>query len=247
MCFIWIMSYPASTHLMQTASSYKRAAFLKHDLQTKWVHNIRRVHKAVPLRSIEAHLGERRYSSYSFLTSALEGGEWSASPPGRALPPGKEPPVPTVQKAGWAPEPVWTQRLEEKSSASVGDRTPAVQSVVRHYTDWATSSIRRVHRVLTQNFIYIYIHIHISTCLPTIVSNNESINHSSNIGINLFCVYIIIYFYKLTLFRTSSLCIIQCFKIIPTKFNGVFYIAEQVKNVHTNTCQQTFPLRCTVR
>jgi hypothetical protein len=45
--------------------------------------------KAVPLRSIEAHLGDRRYSSYSFLTSALAGGEWSASSPGRALPPGK--------------------------------------------------------------------------------------------------------------------------------------------------------------
>jgi hypothetical protein len=28
--------------------------------------------KVVPLRSIEAHLGDRRYSSYSFLTSALE-------------------------------------------------------------------------------------------------------------------------------------------------------------------------------
>jgi hypothetical protein len=30
------------------------------------------------------------------------------------LPPGKGPPIPTVQEAGWAPEPVWTQRLEEK-------------------------------------------------------------------------------------------------------------------------------------
>jgi hypothetical protein len=40
--------------------------------------------------------GDRRYSSYCFLSSALEGGEWSASRPGRALPPGKEPPVPTV-------------------------------------------------------------------------------------------------------------------------------------------------------
>jgi hypothetical protein len=38
--------------------------------------------------------GERRYSSYSFLTLALDGGEWSASRPGRALPLGKEPPVP---------------------------------------------------------------------------------------------------------------------------------------------------------
>jgi hypothetical protein len=35
-----------------------------------------------------------RYSSYSFLTSALDRGEWSASRPGRALPPGKGPPVP---------------------------------------------------------------------------------------------------------------------------------------------------------
>jgi hypothetical protein len=83
----------------------------------------------------EGDLGERRYSSYSFLTSALDGGEWSGSNPGRALPPGKGAPVLTVQEAGWAPEPVWTQRLEEKSSASVGDRTPVVQSVVRHYTD----------------------------------------------------------------------------------------------------------------
>jgi hypothetical protein len=87
-------------------------------------------------------LGDRRYSSYSFLTSALERGEWSASRPGRALPPGKEPPVPIVQEAWWAPEPVWTQRLEEKPSASVGDGIPAVQSVVRHCTDRATPPLK---------------------------------------------------------------------------------------------------------
>jgi hypothetical protein len=80
-------------------------------------------------------MGERRHSSYSYLTSALDGGEWSASRPGRALPPGKEHLVPIGQEAGWAPEPVWTQKLEEKSSASVGDRTPVVQSVVGHYTE----------------------------------------------------------------------------------------------------------------
>jgi hypothetical protein len=32
-----------------------------------------------------------------------------------ALPPGKRPPVPTVQEAGWASEPVWTQRLEKNN------------------------------------------------------------------------------------------------------------------------------------
>jgi hypothetical protein len=57
---------------------------------------------------------ERKYSSYSFLTSALDGGDWSASGPGRALAPGKGPPVPIVQENRWAPEPVWTQRLEVK-------------------------------------------------------------------------------------------------------------------------------------
>jgi hypothetical protein len=31
--------------------------------------------------------GEKSYSSFSFMTSALDGGEWSASRPGRALPP----------------------------------------------------------------------------------------------------------------------------------------------------------------
>jgi hypothetical protein len=84
---------------------------------------------------MEAQGGKRKYSSYSYLTSALDGGEWSASRPGRALPPGKEPPEPIGPEAGWAPEPVWTQMLEEKSSASVGDRTPTIQSVVRHCTD----------------------------------------------------------------------------------------------------------------
>jgi hypothetical protein len=41
----------------------------------------------------------------------------------------------TLEEAGWAPEPVWTQRLEEKSFASAGinlDR-PVVQPVDRHY------------------------------------------------------------------------------------------------------------------
>jgi hypothetical protein len=73
-------------------------------------------------------LGGEEYRSYSFTTSALDGGEWSESRPGRALPPGKGPPVPIVQEAGWVPEPVWTQRLEEKSLAFAGDRTSIARS-----------------------------------------------------------------------------------------------------------------------
>jgi hypothetical protein len=48
------------------------------------------------------------FSSYSFTTLALDGGEWSASRPGRALPPEKGHRIPIVQEARWAPEPVWT-------------------------------------------------------------------------------------------------------------------------------------------
>jgi hypothetical protein len=42
---------------------------------------------------------DSRYSAYSFWTWALDGGEWLASRPGRALPPGKGPRVPTGQEA----------------------------------------------------------------------------------------------------------------------------------------------------
>jgi hypothetical protein len=92
------------------------------------------------LHAMEAHGEERRYSSYPYLTSALDGGEWLASCPGYTLSPGKGPPVPIVQEAGWAPELVWMQGLEEKSSASVGDWTLATQPTVRHYTAWATAA-----------------------------------------------------------------------------------------------------------
>jgi hypothetical protein len=80
------------------------------------------------------------YSSYSFTTSALDGREWSASRPGRALPPGKGPLVPIGQEAGWAPEPVWTQVRREISCLCRGLNldSPVVQSVVRLYTEWAT-------------------------------------------------------------------------------------------------------------
>jgi hypothetical protein len=73
-------------------------------------------------------LGGRRYSSYSFMTSAINGVSGQRHAPAALLPPGKGPPVAIVQEAGWAPEPVWTQRIEEKSFAPAGDRTPIARS-----------------------------------------------------------------------------------------------------------------------
>jgi hypothetical protein len=46
------------------------------------------------------------------LTSALDGVSSQLHPPTPFFP-GKGPPVPIVQEAGWATEPVWTQRFEE--------------------------------------------------------------------------------------------------------------------------------------
>jgi hypothetical protein len=103
--------------------------------------------------------GERRYSSYSLLTSAMDGvvplppcrrkwGEkyrsyslltsvievWFASRSGRALPLGKDPRTHWI--GGWVDLTTGLDtKPEEKSFASCGYRTPVVQSVVRHYSD----------------------------------------------------------------------------------------------------------------
>jgi len=49
-------------------------------------------------------MGEWRYNATHALTLALDGGEWSASLPGRFTPRERGP------EAGWVPEPVWTQQ-----------------------------------------------------------------------------------------------------------------------------------------
>jgi hypothetical protein len=76
--------------------------------------------------------------------------EWSTSRPGRALSLGKESPAPIVQEAGRATEPVWTQRLGEKSfclcRGSNLDR-PVVQPTAKHYTDWATRLTKYDYRL----------------------------------------------------------------------------------------------------
>jgi hypothetical protein len=71
--------------------------------------------KAVPLHAMEALGGRGDIAPTHSRPRHYMGGEWSTSRHGRALPPGKGPPVPIVQEAGWAPEPIWTQRIEEKS------------------------------------------------------------------------------------------------------------------------------------
>jgi hypothetical protein len=73
-----------------------------------------------------------KYSSYSFLTLALDGVSGQRHSPAALYPQGKDPPP---QEAGWASELVWTDRLQEQFFSSAGDRTTVVQSVVSHCTE----------------------------------------------------------------------------------------------------------------
>jgi hypothetical protein len=82
-----------------------------------WRHKCKQEHnimQSCPTNTPKVAQRGEEVSSYLFLTSALNGNERLASHLGSALPPRKGPPVPTGQKAGWASEPVWTQKLEEK-------------------------------------------------------------------------------------------------------------------------------------
>jgi len=55
------------------------------------------------------------------MTPAVEGGEWSAARPVRALPQGKDS-VPILQEAGWAPGPVWKGGKSRPHLDSIPDR-----------------------------------------------------------------------------------------------------------------------------
>jgi hypothetical protein len=91
--------------------------------------------KSCPTTRHERAWGRGGIAPVHFTTSALDGGEWSASRPGRALPRGKDPRYPLDRRPGGPQSRSGLKRLEEKHFASAGDQTPDVQSVVRHYTD----------------------------------------------------------------------------------------------------------------
>ena len=98
------MGFNSSFKGLKTSTSCPHSAFISDMNVTGKVHPLYRhwgsVQAVRPIGRVEVKL-------YSFMTTALEGGEGSASRPGRSLTPEKEP-VPIVQEAGWAPEPVWT-------------------------------------------------------------------------------------------------------------------------------------------
>jgi hypothetical protein len=102
----------------------------------------------MPWRRLE----ERRYSSYSFSTSTLDGVSGQRHAPA-AL---KWSQVPIVHRAAWAPKLVCTQRLEEKSSRLCrGSKT--IHAVI--------ANLRVLIRLLNvENVLRIYRHIEITQC-----------------------------------------------------------------------------------
>jgi hypothetical protein len=84
--------------------------------------------QSCPATHHEGARGERQYSSYLFLTSALDGGVSGQRHAPTTLCPGERTPG-THCTGGWSClRAVWTQRLQEKSAVSAGDRTQIARS-----------------------------------------------------------------------------------------------------------------------
>jgi hypothetical protein len=76
-----------------------------------------------------------------FLTSALDGGEWSGAP--AAIPPRKQPSVSTGKEAGWGP----STGLDaiDKNLVTAGKQTPAAEPAAHRYTDRVLPSLSALH------------------------------------------------------------------------------------------------------
>jgi hypothetical protein len=87
-------------------------------------------------------LEEWRYRSTHSLTSALDGGEWSASRPGRFTPRVRA--LGTHWIGGWVgPRAVLDAVVKRKIPSprrESNPRTPIVQPVAQRYTDWVTTA-----------------------------------------------------------------------------------------------------------
>jgi hypothetical protein len=91
----------------------------------------------------EGVLGEWRYSSTRPLTSALNGGEWSASRPGRFTPRERAPDTHWI--GGWMGLRVVLDAVVKRKIPSPrresNHRTPIVQPLAQRYTDWAVTAL----------------------------------------------------------------------------------------------------------
>jgi hypothetical protein len=95
------------------------------------------------------HLGWRRYSSYTFLISAIDGGEWSVSitPRPYFTPAERIPRYPSDRKRRRHQKETGRRRWKKKCFASVRNRALVVRSVVRHYTDSSAQAYTKTRKL----------------------------------------------------------------------------------------------------
>jgi hypothetical protein len=108
-----------------------------------------------------------------FLTSALVGGEWSASRPGRFTPEERSPLHPFDRRLAWA------QNLsgrcgEEKNLAPTGTRTPPPRpsSHSLHRLSYPGSSIVTISTLRSRVYIALYTGIAVSIVVITVAPQN---------------------------------------------------------------------------
>jgi hypothetical protein len=92
-----------SLHGLAPPSGYSLTSVCRTASSRPLYHSIVKVKQSVPQHTYEGARGERRHSSYSFMTSALDAGEWLASRPGSVLPRGKEPRYPLDRRPRFEP------------------------------------------------------------------------------------------------------------------------------------------------
>jgi hypothetical protein len=125
---------PATRTVGDSMTVFPRNMCQEHSDWTASLGPIVWIKQSSPATRHEGAWGERKYSSYSFLTSALDGGEWSASHSGRSLPPEKGPRG--THCTGWV-DPRAGLDTEVRGKILCLCRgsnleSPVVQSVVRH-------------------------------------------------------------------------------------------------------------------
>jgi hypothetical protein len=90
----------------------------------------------------EGVVGEWRYNSTHSLTSALDGGEWSGSRPGRFTPRERTPGTHWI--GGWVGTRAVLDAVVRRKISSPrqewNPRTPIIQLVAQRYTDWAMTA-----------------------------------------------------------------------------------------------------------
>ena len=106
------------------------------------------------------------------MTAALEGGEWSATRPGRTLPPGKTQ-YPFYRRLG-GPQ---GRPGRAENLVPTGIRSRTFQPVVSRYTDWVTQPTHtHTHTHVCVYIYYIYIYVRIYVCVCVLYNNIWSVD-----------------------------------------------------------------------